>query len=52
MCGRRIYWRIQNQEKQNLDQQEKELRGGDEESVKMIELKKMEQGGKNMKEFI
>jgi len=30
----------------------KEFRGGDEESVKVAELKKIEQGGRNMEEFV
>ena len=30
----------------------KEFGGGDEESVKVVELKKMEQGGKTMEEFV
>jgi len=30
----------------------KEFRGGDEESVKIVELKKIEQGGRMMEEFV
>jgi len=30
----------------------KEFRGGDKESVKVVKLKRIEQGGRNMKEFI
>jgi len=30
----------------------REFRGGDEELVKIAELKKIEQGGKTMKEFV
>jgi len=38
--------------KEFLTDLKKEFRGGDEEIIQVIELKKLEQGGKTIKEFV
>ena len=64
ICPRWIIWKKNMMEELETEEIEfesvgeflaeikKEFGGGDEESVKVVELKKIEQGGRTMKEFV